>query len=157
MSGTKKIGVISDTHDFLDPRVKELFAGVDHILHAGDIGTVWITFQLEQIAPVTAVLGNTDMGLSFKETELVEVAGHKFLVQHIVNPQSPDDDLRRRMAKDKPHFVVFGHTHKAFDQSINGVRFFNPGYAGRPKLGQSRSIAILHVNGAEVDAEMIPL
>ncbi len=152
-----KIGVISDTHDFLDPRVKKLFAGVDHILHAGDVGTVWITFELEQVAPVTAVFGNTDAGLSFKETELVEVAQHKFLIQHIVNPQSPDDNLRRRIAKDKPHFVVFGHTHKAFDQTIGGVRFFNPGYAGRPKFNQSRSVAILHLKGADVTPEFVPL
>lgn len=152
-----KIGVISDTHDFLDPRVKELFADVNHILHAGDIGTVWITFQLEQIAPVTAVHGNTDTGLSFKETELVEVAKHKFLVQHIVDPRTPDEKLRRRIAKDKPHFVVFGHTHKPLDQVINGVRFFNPGYAGKPRFNQPRTIAILHANGTGIEAEMIAL
>jgi putative phosphoesterase len=152
-----KIGVISDTHDFLDPRVQELFAGVDHILHAGDIGTVWITFQLEQIAPVTAVFGNTDAGLDFKETELVQVAGRKFLVQHIVNPLEPDEKLRRRLMKDRPEFVVFGHTHKAFDQTLGGVRFFNPGYAGRPKFNQPRSVAILHANGAGTEAELIPL
>jgi putative phosphoesterase len=62
-----KVGVISDTHDYLDPRVTELFAGVEHILHAGDVGSAWITFQLEQIAPVTAVIGNTDSQLSLKE------------------------------------------------------------------------------------------
>jgi len=152
-----KIGVISDTHDFLDPRIKELFAGVSHILHAGDIGTVWITFQLEQIAPVTAVIGNTDGGLNFQETELVQLAGRKFLVQHIVNPQEPDEKLRRRLMKDRPEFVVFGHTHKGFDQTQGGVRFFNPGYAGRPKFNQPRSVAILHVNGTGVEAELIPL
>lgn len=152
-----KIGVISDTHDFLDPRVQELFAGVDHILHAGDIGTVWITFQLEQIAPVTAVYGNTDNGLSFKETELVALSGQKFLVHHIVNPSALDEKLRRRIAKDKPQFVVFGHTHKPFDETLNGVRYFNPGYAGRPRFNQPRSIAILHVNGTGVEAEMISL
>lgn len=152
-----KIGVISDTHDFLDPRVKELFAGVDHILHAGDIGTVWITFQLEQIAPVTAVLGNTDSGLNFKETELVELAKHKFLIQHIVNPRTPDVKLHGRLAKDKPHLVVFGHTHQAFDQTLAGVRFFNPGYAGRPKFNQPRTVAILHTDGAGLAAEIIPL
>jgi putative phosphoesterase len=152
-----RIGVISDTHDFLDPRVKELFADVDHILHAGDIGTVWITFQLEQIAPVTAVIGNTDAGLSFKETELVEVASYKFLVQHIVDPRVPDEKLRRRIAKDKPHFVIFGHTHKAQDQTLGGVRYFNPGYAGRPKFNQPRTVAILHADGAGITAELIPL
>lgn len=152
-----RIGVISDTHDYLDPRVKELFADVDHILHAGDIGTVWITFQLEQIAPVTAVLGNTDADLSFKETELVEVGGIKFLVQHIVNPQSPDEGLARKIARAKPDVVVFGHTHKAFDRAIDGVRFFNPGYAGRPKFNQSRSVALLQINGAGITAELVPL
>ena len=152
-----RIGVISDTHDFLDPRVKEFFAGVDHILHAGDIGTVWITFQLEQIAPVTAVFGNADSGLDFKETELVQVAGRKFLVQHIVDPKTPDEKLRRRIMKDRPDFVIFGHTHKVFDQILAGVRFFNPGYAGRPRFNLSRSVAILHANGAGVEAELITL
>ena len=55
-----KIGVISDTHNFFDPKIPELFNGVDHILHAGDVGTAVIRFQLEEIAPVTAVLGNVD-------------------------------------------------------------------------------------------------
>jgi len=157
MSGVTKIGVISDTHDFLDPRVKELFADVDHILHAGDIGTVWITFQLEQIAPVTAVLGNTDTGLQFKETEVVEVGGKKFLVHHIVNPQELDEKLHKRIGKAKPDVVVFGHTHKAYDYPVNGTRYFNPGYAGRPKSGQARSVAIFHCDDAGIKAEMIPL
>ena len=84
-----KIGVISDTHGFLDPQIPKLFAGVAHILHAGDIGDAFIAFELEQIAPVTIVLGNTDLGLSFKETEVVELATRKFLVHHIVNPPAP--------------------------------------------------------------------
>lgn len=152
-----KIGVISDTHDFLDPRVKDLFAGVDHILHAGDIGTVWITFELEQIAPVTAVFGNTDAGLSFKETEVVTLGGKKFLVHHIVSPHALEEEVQRKITKAKPDVVVFGHTHKAFDQSIGGVRYFNPGYSGRPKLSQARSVAILNVNGNGIEAQMIPL
>ena len=64
---------------------------MDHILHAGDIGDAFIEFELEQLAPVTAVTGNTDAGLSFKETEVVELAGRKFLVHHIVNPHAPAD------------------------------------------------------------------
>lgn len=152
-----KIGVISDTHDFLDPRVTELFAGVDHILHAGDVGSVWITFQLEQIAPVTAVLGNTDLGLSFKENAVVELAERKFMVQHIVNPQTPDEQLRRLMAKHRPDVLVFGHTHKAMDQTLNGVRFFNPGYAGKPKFNQPRSVALFHCDAAGLTPEFIVL
>ena len=58
-----RIGVISDTHDLLDPRVPELFAGVEHILHGGDVGLPWLMLKLDEIAPVTAVLGNTDVGI----------------------------------------------------------------------------------------------
>ncbi len=54
-----KIGVLSDTHDHLDPKIPALFDGVDHILHAGDIGLPWLILQLESIAPVTAVLVST--------------------------------------------------------------------------------------------------
>ena len=86
-----KIGVISDTHGFLDPRIPKIFAGVDHILHAGDVGDAFIAFELEQVAPVTVVLGNTDVGLTFKLTEVVELAARKFLVHHIVSTQSPSD------------------------------------------------------------------
>ena len=75
-----KIGVLSDTHGFLDPKIKTLFADVGHILHAGDIGDPMIELELNFIAPVTVVLGNTDLGLSFKETEVVELAARKFLV-----------------------------------------------------------------------------
>jgi len=55
-----KIAVISDTHNFFDPRIPQLFAGAEHILHAGDIGLPWVLLELGQIAPVTAVSGNTD-------------------------------------------------------------------------------------------------
>ena len=152
-----KVGVISDTHDFLDPRVKELFAGVEHILHAGDVGTAWIKFELEQIAPVTAVIGNTDLDLRLPLTTTVELGGKKFLVQHIVNPASPDEELARQIAKAKPDIVVFGHTHKAFDQVVAGIRYFNPGYSGRPKLNTARSVALLTVGNRDIQAKIISL
>jgi len=152
-----KIGLISDTHDFLDPRVPAIFAGVEAILHAGDIGSAWITFQLEQIAPVTAVLGNTDGDLPCKLTEVVTLGGKKILLHHIVNPAAPDETLRRRLTKERPDLVLFGHTHKAFDQVVKGTRFINPGYAGRPKLNQARSVAILHVDETGMSPEFIPL
>ena len=152
-----KIGCISDTHDFLDPRIPELFKGVDHILHAGDIGTAWITFELEQIAPVTAVLGNNDAGLSFKETELVELGEKKFLIHHIVNPHALDQNLSRHILRHRPAVIVFGHTHKQYNESHGGMLFFNPGYAGRPKFGAQRSLAILHCEKKEIRPEFLVL
>jgi putative phosphoesterase len=150
-----KIGVISDTHGFLDPQIKKLFAGVDHILHAGDIGDAFIAFELEQIAPVTVVVGNTDLGLSFKENEVVTLADKKFLVHHIVNPSSLAEKMAARIKRERPDVVVFGHTHKKFAETLNGILFFNPGYAGKPKFGTERSVAILHLDGKEIRPEFI--
>lgn len=153
-----KIGVISDTHDFLDPRALKLFAGVDHILHAGDIGMPWLLMELETLAPVTAVAGNTDDALcGYQQTRVVELGGHKFLIHHIVNPLALDDNLKRLIAKEKPHVVVFGHTHKAFAQTLGGVFFFNPGYAGRPRFNTPRSIAIFHSDKEGLRNEYLPL
>lgn len=139
-----KIGVISDTHDFFDPKIPELFAGAEHILHAGDVGSAFIRFQLEQIAPVSAVLGNTDADASLRLTKIIELAGKKILIHHIVNPHSLNEDLQKRIARERPDAVVFGHTHKAFNEIINGVLYLNPGYAGKPKLNAERGAAILH-------------
>ena len=152
-----KIGVISDTHGFLDPRVEKIFAGVDHILHAGDIGNPLIELELKFIAPVTAVLGNTDLGLTFKETEIVTLAEKKFLVHHIVNPRALSENVEARIQRDRPDVVVFGHTHKKFAETVDGVFFFNPGYAGKPKFGAERSVALLHCDGKGVRHEFIPL
>src|SRR5436189_6285457 len=124
-----KIGVISDTHNLFDPKIPKLFEGVEHILHGGDIGLPWIILELEAIAPVTAVLGNTDDGrLEFRETEVVELAGRKFLVHHIIDPRAPVPKLsltpalsqshgeRERtrikpaLSRGRPDLVVFGHT-----------------------------------------------
>lgn len=152
-----KIGVISDTHDFFDPQIPKVFEGVEHILHAGDVGTAFIPFQLEQIAPVTAVLGNTDSFLTLKETEIVELAARKFLVHHIVNPHALTDELKTRITRTRPDVVVFGHTHKPFCETINGVLFFNPGYAGRSRFGMERSLAIFHCEGKEIRPEYFKL
>ena len=152
-----KIGVISDTHGFLDPKIQKIFAGVGHILHAGDVGDPFIAFELEQIAPTTAVLGNTDLGLPFKETETVELAARKFLVHHIVNPHAPLDKLKSRIARERPDAVIFGHTHKRFSETIGGILFFNPGYSGKPKSGVERSVAIFHCDEKEIRAEFLPL
>jgi putative phosphoesterase len=152
-----KIGVISDTHDYLDPRIKKIFAGVDHILHAGDVGDPFIVFELEQIAPVTVVLGNTDLGLTYKLTEVVRLAGRKFLVQHIVHPPEPDDKLKSRLARTRPDVVVFGHTHKRYAETLGGILFFNPGYSGKPKFDTKRSVAFLHLDEKGIRHEFIAL
>jgi putative phosphoesterase len=153
-----KIGVLSDTHNFLDPKIPELFAGVSHILHAGDIGLPWILTELEAVAPVTAVGGNTDdLAWRYAPAKTVELAGRKFFVQHIVQPQAPGEDLQQQLAHERPDAVVFGHTHKRFCETLGGVLYFNPGYAGRPKFGTERSAAIFHCHGKAIRAEYFAL
>jgi hypothetical protein len=137
--------------------VEKIFADVDHILHAGDIGYASIILELQLIAPVTAVLGNTDGDIGFRTTEVVETGAKKFLVHHIVNPWALTGHVEERIAKIRPHAVVFGHTHKKFAETVNGILFFNPGYAGKPKLGTERSVAILHLDDGNIRHEFIPL
>ena len=151
------IGLLSDTHGFLDPRIPALFAGVDHILHAGDIGQSALVTALEKIAPVTAVLGNNDDGLSFRETEILHLAGRKFLLHHIVEPTRPSAHLRDLLAREKPDLVIFGHTHKTCDQTLGATRYLNPGYSGRPRFNLPRSVAVLTCTPSALTVEFLPL
>jgi putative phosphoesterase len=153
-----KIGVISDTHDLYDSKIPMLFAGVDHILHAGDIGLPWILLELGEIEHVTAVGGNTDdAGLRYKQTAVIELNSRKFLVHHIVNPHALEDSLKTRIARERPDVVVFGHTHKPFSETVDGVLYFNPGYAGPSRFGMPRSVAIMHLGQKGIRTEYLDL
>ncbi len=154
-----RIGLISDTHGFLDPKVAEHFAGVDHIFHAGDIGPADLVLELERIAPVTAVTGNTDTDLPFRETEAVAVAGRKFLLQHIVNPRRLAAGLAQRIAREGAEVVVFGHTHEPDWEVIDGVLFVNPGSAGKSRFGKPRTLGILrwHDPGPDFQFDLVEL
>jgi len=151
-----KIGVISDTHNFLDPRVPGLFRGVDHILHGGDIGRRDLLAELETIAPVTAVAGNTDDDPAYRQTAVVTLGSRKFLLHHIVTPGAMQP-ISRRIAEESPNVVVFGHTHKQFAREIDGTLFFNPGYAGKSRFAMPRSVALMRCDDAGLRYEFIPL
>lgn len=152
-----KIGVISDTHGLLDTRIPELFAGVDHILHGGDVGTPRVLAELENIAPVTAVLGNVDGGMALKLTEVVELGGRKFLLHHIVDPRNLSEDLAQTIARARPDVVIFGHTHKPFSENIGDTRFFNPGYAGPQRFNLPRTVALMFMDNGRMRFELQPL
>jgi uncharacterized protein len=152
-----KIGVISDTHNYLDPKVLEHFRGVEHILHGGDIGRQDLLAELETIAPVTAVAGNTDDDPSYRQTAVVTLAGRKFLVHHIVTPGGAREAIAQRIEKEAPDAVIFGHTHKQYAQRHGNTLFFNPGYAGKPRFAMQRSIALIHCDSAGIKYEFIGL
>ena len=148
-----KLGVISDTHNYFDPKIPDIFKGVDRILHGGDIGLPWVILELESIAPVTAVLGNNDLGLDFKETELVRVDGKKVLLHHIVDFSRPETAIHKRINKEQPNVVVFGHSHRPLSETRGGIFYLNPGYAGKPRFNLGRSVAILSWSDAEMSVE----
>jgi len=152
-----RIGVISDTHGHFDPGLKRIFDGVDHILHAGDIGLPWLVMELEYLAPVTAVMGNTDYDIDFKDTELVHLAGRKILLHHIVSLPTPEPTIRERIIRENPDIVIFGHTHRAFQETVRKTLYLNPGYAGRRKMGAQRSVAIIECEGRNTKVEFIDL
>jgi uncharacterized protein len=154
-----KIGVISDTHGFFDPRIPSIFEGAGHIFHGGDIGDRAIIRQLAKLAPVTAVLGNNDAELEseFKETEVIQLAGRKFLIHHIVDVHQPPANITHLIQRETPDVVVFGHSHKPYCREIGTILYLNPGYAGRPRFNLERSVAVLNCAEGKLHAEFKPL
>jgi len=121
-----RIGVISDTHGLLRPQVHDVFRGVDHILHAGDIGGEEVLAELGAIAKVTACAGNNDgwrCGPAGKSAR-VSLGGLRFLLVHI------RDDAKAELQRAPADVVVFGHSHKPVDEREGSIWWFNPGSAG---------------------------
>jgi uncharacterized protein len=145
-----RLGLISDTHGMLRPDVFECFAGVDRILHAGDIGPASLLDELQAIAPVTAVWGNTD-GFDVRErlqgVANLEVAGRRITLLHGHQLGTPTPDGLRSAAPDA-QVIVFGHTHRPLEERDHHVLVVNPGAAGASRFGIPPSVAILELGDA---------
>ena len=152
-----KIGIISDTHGRVPNAVHEALAGVDHILHAGDVGPMDVITELETLAPVSAVLGNTDYAIQLPQTRVQTFVGQKFLVHHIVDLPFPSQLVREAIADEQPNVVVFGHTHMPCNEQHNGVLFLNPGSASNPRGGSAPSVAIVKCNKAVLNVKFVAL
>jgi uncharacterized protein len=133
-----RIGILSDTHGLLRPEVFPALEGVDHILHAGDVGDPDLLLALEALAPVTAVHGNTDgWEVRGRVPESAEVAlgGLRFALVHGHLPRHGTTPERLSAAFPDADVVVFGHTHQPFLKEEPGAGgcprwFLNPGSAG---------------------------
>jgi uncharacterized protein len=164
MTGPLRIGVISDNHGYLDPVVLDLFAGVTHIIHAGDIMDPAILAALEGVAPVTAVAGNLDTGELAERLprEVVgEIEGVTFVVAH--KPKR----LLKRLSIGKitvgptrswPDLVVWGHTHVPYALWIEGTLHLNPGTASAPdEEDDGPTVAIVEALPTGLSVRFIPL
>jgi len=148
------VGVISDTHGLLHPGALEALRGSDLILHAGDVGGEAILTELESVAPVVAVRGNTDrgpFGSSLPDTQVVEVAGIHLYVLHDVAAL----DLRPEAAG--MDAVIFGHSHRPEVREERGVLYFNPGSAGPRRFDNPISVGRLHVRDGLIRPEIVEL
>lgn len=140
-----RVGLVSDTHGRLPPEVLTELAGVDRIIHAGDIGPYEILLELQRIAPVTAVCGNTDRyEIRDRVPDIAELdlMGHKVAVIHGHQLGTPTAK-RLRAALPDARVIVYGHTHQPRVDREEGVLLVNPGSASVPRLGLSPSVGIL--------------
>lgn len=152
------IGVLSDTHGTIHPRLLPTFreAGVQLILHAGDVGDPAVLEKLSSIAEVVAVRGNVDdEGLLAELPEEVRktLDGVDIYMTHIGDRP---EGWTRALPNPKPQAAICGHSHVALLEELDGVLFLNPGSAGtRPRFGGTLSAALLKVENGKAAAELI--
>lgn len=153
-----KLGVISDTHGLYDEAIDQLFAGVDVIIHAGDIGKLDIIHRLELIAPVLAVEGNNDWFGAYPMERLEELNGRRILIRHIFGELHQLDRAdHQTLERHRPDLLVFGHSHRPYHQQLDGTLLFNPGSAGPRRFNLPRTIGLLTLDRAHIAAEIIDL
>jgi len=165
-----KIGVVSDTHGFFAPQLSTVLAGVDEILHAGDVGVQSVLDELGAIAPVHAVRGNVDppdLGLAPTLTQRYGTVAVHMLhalpeTQSTLRNWAETAPLEGRSARDCRRFleglapecrvVIFGHSHEPCALVLAGKLFFNPGSAGKKRFSLPRCCGSLEISAAGVRA-----
>lgn len=143
-----RLGVISDTHGMLRPEVFEVFREVDHILHGGDIGEWDLIVELQALAPVTAVYGNTDsfdIRSRVPQVAEIELDGFPIVVTHGDQFGSPNP-AKLHDAFPNADIIIFGHSHKPLLELVDKtITVMNPGGAGAPRFGIPPSVGILEL------------
>ena len=154
MSTALTVGVISDTHGLLRPEVVAALAGVDQILHAGDVGTPDILARLKTLAPTAAVRGNVDHGVwatALPMTEVVRLGTLDVYMLHDLATLDVDPVAGGFAA------VISGHSHQPKAEWKRGVLYLNPGSAGPRRFSLPVTLSILRVDGVTLTHERIDL
>jgi hypothetical protein len=155
MTRQVRIGVIADTHGLFDRAILRHFHGVDHILHAGDVGDPAVLDDLRTIAPVHVVSGNVDgydrSGIAAES--LLTLAGRRIAIRHILYEGGRlTEEGAAFLDQARPDLCIFGHTHKPAAIWREGTLLFNPGSAGPKRFSLPRSLGLLTLT----DDEMVP-
>jgi putative phosphoesterase len=156
-----RLGIISDTHGLLRPEVFDVFKEVDHILHAGDVGPPEILTDLEAIAPVTAVYGNTDgwdLRARLPQVASIRLEGFDIVVTHGDQLGSPTPE-KLNAAFPEAEIIVFGHTHRPLLTLVDVVvTVMNPGGAGPQRFDLPPSVGIMELEpGIPPRARLVPM
>lgn len=152
-----RIGLVSDTHGMFRPELFEALAGVELILHAGDVGPNEILERLETIAPVQAVYGNTDAPgrTSLRNAVDIVVDGIRIHVSHGHELGSPTPQKLAEVYD--ADVIVYGHTHQQLISRVGGRLIVNPGAAGARRFRLEPSVAILAIRNGVAEAVLVPL
>lgn len=137
-----RIGLISDTHGLLRPEATAALRGVDHIIHAGDIGKPAILEELARIAPMTVVRGNNDIGewaAGLADAISIELAGMPIHVLHDIK------ELGKHADPGQAQILIAGHSHQPLVREEAGILHVNPGSAGPRRFRLPVSVAILTI------------
>lgn len=151
-----RIGLLSDTHGFYDPRIADLFKGCDEIWHAGDIGDIEVVEMLSRISPVTAVHGNIDgspIRSRYPAHQRHIREGLDIWMTHIGGyPGNYDYRVKPEIYHDPPGLFISGHSHilKVMPDKRHGFLHMNPGAAGRNGLHQVRTLIRFEVDQGRV-------
>lgn len=173
MTRTTRVGLLSDTHmpqrfKTLPPGVFDLFAEVDLILHAGDVGQLWVLDELSCIAPVIAVHGNDETAeatAALPYLQTLSVAGHRLVITHAHYPDRAEElasrttnwqpHIDRRVGFAKQHgasIIIYGHLHIPMRMERDGVLLINPGAiaSGNPWTRQTQqTVAVMTLTAGE--------
>jgi len=149
-----RVGLISDTHDFLRPEARRTLAGVEHIIHAGDICSAGVLDELTEIAPVTAVRGNNDRGPWASAIPLTQTITFENVVVHVIHNV---DELAQDPAAAGYQVVVYGHSHRPLIERWNGVLYVNPGSAGPRRFSLPVSVGVIEIADRKIDARLYTL
>lgn len=149
-----RVGLIADTHGLVRPEALEALAGVERIVHAGDVGRSEVLDALARIAPVIAVRGNVDhepWARALPETTTIEIGALRLHVLHIL------DDLDLDPARQRIAVVVYGHSHTPAIETRAGVLYVNPGSAGPRRFRLPTTVAELVIDAGRPVARIVPL
>jgi putative phosphoesterase len=157
---TLRLGVITDTHGLYDPGIERHFAGVEEILHAGDIGDKDVIRHLRRLAPVTAVSGNVDEyeASGFPRRLILRRGGIRIALCHVLYEKGRlTREAEAWLDREQPDVCVFGHSHRPTVSRHGRTLLFNPGSAGPRRFSLPRGIGILTVEAGKTRLKMIRL